>query len=141
MPCRPPRCRRADVVLAGLALAALPLLGACGSSGPTATTTASTDLHITLNQTGGAGPIQSWDVTCPSTSHAVACTALLAAPDAFTAPPPNAACTMIYGGPQVLTVDGHLGTRQITYRIGRANGCEIAAFTRDIALVSPFRRT
>jgi hypothetical protein len=138
MPSR--RTRRLRVIGVMAALTGLPLLGACGSSGSGSSVSASARLHVTLNPTGGTGPVQSWDVTCPSATHASACAALTASPDAFTAPPATTACTMIYGGPQVLTVDGSVGTRRINYTTGRTNGCEIAAFARDIALVAPFRR-
>ncbi len=87
--------------------------------------------------TGGAP--QTWQVACPSPTHAAACARILAAKDAFTPPPPDAACTLIYGGPEVLTVTGTVGTRHVDYRTGRTNGCEIADYVRDLALVAPFR--
>jgi hypothetical protein len=46
---------------------------------------------------------------------------------------------MIYGGPQVLSVTGNVGDRRVTYHTGRTNGCQIADYERDLALVAPFR--
>jgi hypothetical protein len=140
MPTPPRRSHLVRAAVLGVVAAAMPLLAACGSSGSSATVNASANLHVDLSQTGRSGPVRRWDVTCPSTTHAAACATLIASPDAFTTPASDAACTMIYGGPEVLTVDGTVGTRQVSYRMGRTNGCEIAAFTRDIALVAPFRR-
>ncbi|MFI5121451.1 MAG: hypothetical protein ACHQJ5_01010 [Vicinamibacteria bacterium] len=49
----------------------------------------------------------------------------------FAPVPPGAACTEIYGGPDVATVEGELddGT-QVRARLVRANGCEIERFDR-----------
>jgi hypothetical protein len=123
------------VLVVGLVLVA----AGCGSSSSTSTAT-SVELQVTLNPGGGAGHVQEWSVTCPSTTHSAACATLAATPDAFTPHPAGSACTMIYGGPQVLTVNGHVGDRQVAYTTGRGNGCEIADFSRDLALVVPFRR-
>ncbi len=132
-----PRRLRFVLTAAAAAVATIVVVG-CGSSSATSTTT-SVELQVTLNQSGGSGPVQTWTVTCPSTTHSAACAKLVSTPDAFTPHPADSACTMIYGGPQTLTVDGHVGTRQVSYKTGRGNGCEIADFTRDIALVAPFR--
>jgi len=124
------------VVLAGAIMAAV---SACGSSSysPQAT---HAKLTVTLDSgVPGAGSTQTWQVACPSAAHVVACARLIATKDAFTSPAPNAACTMIYGGPEVLAVSGTVGDRQVDYRTGRANGCEIADYSRDLALVEPFR--
>ena len=132
-----PRWLRGILAAAAVLVLALVATG-CGSTTSPSTTT-SVDLQVTLNQSGGTGPVQTWTVACPSTTHSAACTKLIATPDAFTPHPAGSACTMIYGGPQILTVDGHVGDRQVSYKTGRGNGCEIADFTRDIALVAPFR--
>jgi hypothetical protein len=129
--------RRCAVALSAVALS--PLIAACGSSG-TAPAAVQIDLTVTLDPgvpTGGAP--QTWQVTCPSPTHAAACAHIVTSKDAFTPPPPDAACTLIYGGPEVLTVTGTVGTRHVDYRTGRTNGCEIADYARDLALVAPFR--
>jgi hypothetical protein len=124
-----------------IAAALVPAVSACGSASSSPQPT-HVNLTVTLDSgVAGAGPPQTWQVGCPSAVHAVACARLIAARDAFTAPSPNSACTMIYGGPQVLTVSGTVGARTVDYRTGRANGCEIADYSRDLALVKPFRPT
>jgi hypothetical protein len=128
------RAVRAAVVVGALML----VISACGSSSSAPPTT-HVDLKVTLDAGVTAGAPQSWDVTCPSPSHVAACARLIATKDPFVPPPPNSPCTMIYGGPEVLTVHGTVGARQVDYRTGRANGCEIADYSRDLALVAPFR--
>jgi hypothetical protein len=122
------------LVAAGL----VPVVSACGSSSPSLQAT-QVDLKVTLDAGVPAGAPQTWEVACPSPSHLAACERLVATTGAFTPPPPNSACTMIYGGPEVLTVTGNVGARHVDYRTGRANGCEIADYSRDLALVAPFR--
>ncbi len=134
---RPRIPRRCAAALS--AAAVIPSIAACGSSGiaPAAT---HVDLTVALDPgvpTGGAP--QTWQVACPSPTHAAACARIVTAKNAFTPPPPDAACTLIYGGPEVLTVTGSVGTRHVDYRTGRTNGCEIADYARDLALVAPFR--
>ncbi len=116
----------------------VPLLAACGS---TSTTPQSTQANLTVTLDPGvptARP-QTWKVSCPSPTHQTACRRLRETRDAFTSPPPDVACTLIYGGPEVLTVTGYVGDRRVDYHTGRANGCEIADYARDLALVAPFR--
>jgi hypothetical protein len=129
--------RRCVAALAAGAL--IPVIAACGSPG-SAPQTAQAELTVTLDLgVPNAGPPQTWQVACPSTGHTGACARLVASKDAFTSPSPDLACTMIYGGPEVLTVTGTVGTRKVNYRTGRTNGCEIADYARDLALVTPFR--
>ena len=139
MPMRSIRARRLRTCVAVLAAGALvPLIAACGSSG--GARRAQVDLRVTLDPGASAGaPPKTWQVACPSAAHVGACARLVQARGAFTPPPPNTACTMIYGGPEVLTVTGTVGTRHVDYRTGRTNGCEIADYARDLALVAPFR--
>jgi len=130
---------RSTCVAALAAGALVPLTAACGSSGSAPPPTQA-DLTATLDlgAPGGGAP-QTWQVSCPSAAHAVACTRLVTTTDAFMPPPPDTGCTMIYGGPEVLAVTGTVGTRHVDYRTGRTNGCEIADYARDLALVAPFR--
>jgi hypothetical protein len=139
MPILPTGSHVCRAVCATVALGALTFaLSACGSSSSAPPAT-QVDLKVTLDAGVAAGVPQSWNVSCPSPSHVAACARLIATKDAFTPPPPHAPCTMIYGGPEVLTVTGSVGARQVNYRTGRANGCEIADYSRDLALVAPFR--
>jgi hypothetical protein len=133
--------RRYRHIPAGAAVVAAACLvtTACGSSNTVAPGTAA--LRVTLRPRGDTGPSTTWTVACPDAARAAACQRLVTTPNAFTPPPPTAACSMIYGGPETLTVTGTLGTRRVDYRTGRTNGCEIADYTRDLALVMPFRPT
>jgi hypothetical protein len=119
-------------------LVAVACATACGSSSSPARPTHAA-LRVTLEPEGAGGPKTTWTVSCPDATRATACTRLLDAPDAFVAPAPHTACSMIYGGPQLLAVTGTLGNRTIDYSTGRTNGCEIANYARDLALVAPFR--
>jgi hypothetical protein len=48
----------------------------------------------------------------------------------FAPVPKSAACTLIYGGPQVAEVDGKFRGRKVNARFTRQNGCEIARWNR-----------
>jgi len=120
-----------------IAIGAVAVLTACGSSSPATPPQAS--LRVMLEPTGADGPHSTWAVACPSATQTAACARLFATTEAFTPPPANGACTMIYGGPQVLSVTGNVGDRRVTYHTGRTNGCQIADYERDLALVAPFR--
>ncbi|MFI0979706.1 hypothetical protein ACH4SP_22235 [Streptomyces sp. NPDC021093] len=45
--------------------------------------------------------------------------------DPFAPVPPDAACTMIHGGPQLAHVTGHWAGRPVDADFSRVNGCEI----------------
>ena len=49
--------------------------------------------------------------------------------------PDNVACTEIYGGPDVLTVEGLLEGDEVRAEFTRANGCEIERFDRWVPLL------
>ena len=138
----PPRSMRSGIRRTCAAVlctaVSMSLIAACGSAA-SAPQAAKSELMVTLEPGVPGGASQTWQVACPSPTHAAACARLLSSADAFTQPPPDAACTLIYGGPEVLTVSGTVGTRHVEYRTGRTNGCEIADYTRDLALVAPFR--
>jgi len=118
----------------------VPVAAPCGSGGGGPAQATQVDLTATLDLGApNGGPPQTWKVTCPNPQHVAACARLVTAKGAFTPPPAGSACTLIYGGPEVLTVTGNVGSRQVDYRTGRTNGCEIADYNRDLALVAPFR--
>jgi hypothetical protein len=131
------RSVRVRTLVGAIAIVATALLTACGSSSPTPPARAS--LRITLAPHGAGGPTTTWSVACPNAAHAADCARLLSTTGAFTLPKPKIACSMIYGGAQTLAVSGNVGNRRITYTTGRTNGCEIADYERDLALVAPFR--
>jgi Subtilisin inhibitor-like len=85
------------------------------------------DLTITFWPQGEDGPSRTATLTCDPDggTHpdpAKACAALLAHPEALHPVPLDMACTEIYGGDQVATVEG-AGLRAV---FNRTNGCEIA---------------
>ena len=85
------------------------------------------DLTITFWPQGRDGPSRTATLTCDPDggTHpdpAKACAALLAHPEALHPVPLDMACTEIYGGDQVATVEG-AGLRAV---FKRTNGCEIA---------------
>ncbi|TDQ52313.1 SSI family serine proteinase inhibitor [Actinorugispora endophytica] len=55
-----------------------------------------------------------------------ACAALEEAGDEPFAPvPDDQACTMVYGGPEVVTITGHIDQTEVNAEFNRSNGCEI----------------
>jgi hypothetical protein len=50
-------------------------------------------------------------------------------------PPPDRACTQLYGGPDVATVTGTLGGQPVSHRFKRTDGCEIAAWDAAVELI------
>lgn len=78
-------------------------------------------------------------VTCPDASTAEAspeCEAVEALPaDAADPVPRGTACTEIYGGPDVVRVEGTLRGEEVDARLTRENGCEIHRFDRFLPLL------
>jgi hypothetical protein len=56
---------------------------------------------------------------------------------AFRPVPPDTACAELYGGPQLARVTGRVDGRRVWVRLSRANGCEIARWSRVPALLPP----
>jgi len=61
---------------------------------------------------------------------AEACAALAALDDPFAPTPPGTVATMIYGGPETVTVDGHWGGRPVHAVFNRTNGAEMHRWDR-----------
>jgi hypothetical protein len=85
------------------------------------------DLTITYWPEGRGGPSTTGTLTCGPNggTHpdpAEACAALLAHPEAVHPLPGDVACTQIFGGNQVATVEGP----RLRAVFNRTNGCEIA---------------
>jgi len=114
-------------------LAALLVAAGCGSGtgGGDAAAPPSTqpryDLTITYWPKGKDGPSSTATLTCdphggthPDVNKA--CAALAAHPEALHPVPTDMACTQIYGGDQVATIEGD-GIRAM---FNRSDGCQIA---------------
>jgi hypothetical protein len=56
---------------------------------------------------------------------------------AFRPPPPDQACTEIYGGPQAAIVTGRVAGRRVWARLTRVDGCQIERWRRVGALLPP----
>lgn len=61
---------------------------------------------------------------------AAACAVLASIDDPFAPTPPGTIATMIYGGPDTITVDGQWQGRPVHAEFNRTNGAEIARWDR-----------
>lgn len=111
------------------------LAAGCGDDdGPApAANEAETELEITVDPDGD-GPKEPLEglIECPGgAAPPAACAAIAELPDDPAVPvPPDAICTEIYGGPDVVTLSGTLEGEPIDAELTRANGCEIDRFER-----------
>ena len=98
-----------------------------------------TSLRIRVWPQGQGGRSTAWTLRCDPVggTHpraARACRALAALENPFAPVPPTAACTQIYGGPQVAIVTGTFRGRRVWARFMRSDGCQIARWERVRAL-------
>ena len=146
LPAEAPGARRAVLLAArALSLAAAALaLGATGcggdedsSGGAFEAETADLRIELDADGPGGEPPLAKHLVCAPNADAANrGCDALLALPPDPAAPtPPGTACTEIYGGPDVLRVEGTLRGESIRAELTRGNGCEIERFDRFVPLL------
>jgi hypothetical protein len=96
---------------------------------------ATTSLHITVWPHGLQGSKRSWTLTCAPTGgtlpHATtACRRLAKLAHPFRAVPRAAACTAIFGGPQVARVTGRLRGARVRASFNRRDGCEVTRWNR-----------
>jgi len=101
-----------------------------GDAGPTA------QLRIAVWPKGESKSGAVYTLACPKGKGTLpggkrACTKLAQLGRAAFAPvPPDAVCTLIYGGPQVARVTGRLQNRSLWATFQRRNGCELARWNR-----------
>ena len=118
----------------------LALSAGCGDDDESDSTAAeSTELTISLDIDGpGGDPAQKAELACPGTNAPPeACAAIEELPDDPAAPvPADTPCTEIYGGPDVVTIEGTLNGEPIDAELVRANGCEIERFDRFVPLLA-----
>lgn len=134
------RQRLSSVKVAVLALAALAVTGCMGRGGSGIGTmtqvpsTSSTALTIEISAGKSDRPTKVWTLTCPDRGTLPqprrACERLTALDKPFAPTPKSAACTLIYGGPEVATVRGRFRGRKVSADFSRTNGCEIARWNR-----------
>jgi hypothetical protein len=126
-----------------IALIALALgLSACGdddSAGAGGDNAAvATALEISYweqGKDGTAGEPTRFTVDCVDPT-AEGCPELLAlGPEVWAPVPDDAACTKIYGGPQVMEVAGFVGGRAVEATFTRSGGCEIGRYDAAVPLL------
>ena len=122
--------RFALIAACGLLLAA----GGCGSDNEQAGAAVAADLVVTVWPSGPDGPVRRHHVVCERLNEGTpACLHLSRARLAPVAA--NVACTEIYGGPATARVRGTLAGERVDARFARTNGCEIARWQRNAALL------
>jgi hypothetical protein len=91
------------------------------------------DLTVTLDADGPGGePPRTKDIACATPD---ACFGVDA--DTFDPVPPQTACTEIYGGPDTVELEGHIGEVDVpATEFTRTNGCEIERFDRLTELLA-----
>jgi hypothetical protein len=111
-----------------------------GDGAGAAEATPATELTITFWPQGRGGESVEATLTCDPAggTHSdpdAACAALAADPEALEPVPPDAVCTLIFGGDQQATVAGVLGGETVDAAFDRSNGCEIDRWDRMAALL------
>jgi Subtilisin inhibitor-like len=123
----------ASLVALGLAALAAGCMGR-GTGGGGKAEAGPTQLEISISLGGNESPTRLWTLRCPAggtlPDPARACRRLDALDHPFAPVPKSAACTAIYGGPQIAEVRGTFRGRTINARFTRGNGCEIARWNR-----------
>jgi hypothetical protein len=102
---------------------------------PASAAAGGTSLHIAVWPQGAEGAPHTWTLRCAPAGGTLphpgrACERLLAAHAPFAPTPPGAACTMIYGGPQMARVTGTFRGHKVWTTFRRRNGCETARWNR-----------
>lgn len=105
----------------------------CGDDETESSPIEETELTIALDPDGpGSEPAVEAQLECPGAdAPQQACNAIEELPDDPAAPvPPETPCTEIYGGPDVVAIEGTLDGESIDTELTRENGCEIDRFER-----------
>ena len=94
-----------------------------------------TEVTITLWPEGKGGPTREATLTCEPTAGTHpdperACALLAADPGALEPVPPDAACTMIFGGPEEAEIVGVVNGEEVHATFSRSNGCELDRWDR-----------
>ena len=102
-------------------------MGGCGEDESDLAGEPATALEVTLDADGSGGQqAQAAQLSCPGSAG---CAELDGVTRADLAPvPPTTACTEIFGGPDVVTIEGELEGEPVKATLNRSNGCEIERF-------------
>ena len=95
-------------------------------------------LTVTLDRDGPEGPQkpETAEVSCEAESEDTACAAATRLEaGAFDPTPPDVACTELYGGPDVATIEGTIAEVEVNAELTRSNGCEIERFDAAVPLL------
>lgn len=114
-------------------LVAVPGCGDGDGDPPPAGDGEATELRFVLFPAGPDGPSREAELRCPAAEAAgrEACASLDDVPRRAIEPvPADAVCTQIYGGPDVVRVEGTLEGEPVEAELTRRNGCEIDRFER-----------
>jgi hypothetical protein len=114
--------------------ACLLILAGCGEDedGGGGSAPPPTELTVTVWPEGRDGPKRTWTIECPG---AEVCGRLSV--ERLAPVPPTTPCTAIYGGPAVARVTGTIGGERVDARFSLEDGCEIARWGRNRALLGP----
>ena len=108
-----------------------------GSPSGTPDSGSGSSLTIALDPDGPEGPDEerSEEVSCDG-GNDPACAAIedLEMSD-FDATPPDQACTEVFGGPDIASIEGTIDGANVDIQLTRANGCEIERFDRAVPLL------
>jgi hypothetical protein len=123
--------------LAIASICALTLAAGCGDDedGEDRPSAPATELTVTVWPEGRDGPMRQRRVECPG---APVCPELSLR--SFAPVPRNMACTAIYGGPSVARVIGTIRGRPVDERFSLEDGCQIARWERNRALLGAANR-
>ncbi|HYH61686.1 MAG TPA: hypothetical protein VD766_07455 [Solirubrobacterales bacterium] len=95
-------------------------------------------ITVTLDPDGADGPEaeMSQEVNCDDGSADAACLAVadLEASD-FDPPSADQACTELFGGPDIATIQGEINGEEVDAELTRSNGCEIERFDGAVPLL------
>ena len=112
------------------------VVGGCGGEDDDEAPRApATVLTVTVWPEGRGGPVRERQVECPGADVCGQLSARSLAPV-----PRDVACTAIYGGPAVARVTGTLRGEPVEARFSLGDGCEIARWERNVALLGPPRQ-
>jgi len=112
----------------------LAIAGGCGGDDDQSSRAAAAELTVTVWPSGPDGPARRHHVACERLGEGTpACRGLSQA--RLRPVPSNVACTEIYGGPATARVLGTLSGEHVDARFDRTNGCEIARWERNAALL------
>jgi hypothetical protein len=119
-----------------LVLACLVVAGCGGGDdGDDRPSAPATELTVTVWPEGRDGPMRERRVECPGAAVCGELALEKLAPVPHTTP-----CTAIYGGPAVARVTGTLRGERVDTRFSLEDGCEIARWERNRALLGPPRQ-